>query len=123
MGKFVYGTPIVVVEFDDRTLAHLKVVIATKLHRSESFMFTWDYGTESGSGHSSVWLHPAIPIQFDFLGNREPSLNRLWLEELTKAANSTGGLRIVPEPEPDGVAPPTAEPTEARESAVRAHDR
>lgn len=98
MGTFVYGSQTAAVEFDDRTLAHLKVVIATKLRRSEGFMFTWEYSTESESGHSSVWLHPSIPIQFDFLGNREPSLNREWLEELSRIANNTGTLRIVPEP-------------------------
>ncbi len=98
MGTFVYGWQASAVEFDDRTLAHLKVVIATKLRRSEGFMFTWEYGAGSGSGHSSVWLHPAIPIQFDFLGSREPSLNREWLEELSRIANNTGTLRIVPEP-------------------------
>jgi hypothetical protein len=28
-----------------------------------------------------------------------PEINRLWLQELVDTANSSGGLRIVPEPE------------------------
>lgn len=98
MGKFIYGTPSTTVEFDDRVLAHLKVVIVAKLRRSESFTFSWDYASADGSGHSSVWLHPAIPMQFEFLGSREPSINRAWLDLLIATANSPAGLRIVPEP-------------------------
>ena len=104
MGKFIYGTPSLTVEFEDRVLAHLKVVIATKLRRGESFLFTWEYGTDSGSGHSSAWLHPAIPLQFEFADTREPKLNREWLEELLAAANSNAGLRLVPEPSANGAA-------------------
>jgi hypothetical protein len=98
LGKFIYGTPTIAVEFDDRVLAHLKAVIIAKLRRGESFTFSWEYSTDSGSGHSSIWLHPAIPLQFEFRGSRDPSLNRLWLEELVRLSNTPAGLRIVPEP-------------------------
>ena len=98
MGKFIYGTPSTAVEFDDRVLAHLKVVIIAKLRRGESFTFSWDYAAEDGSGHSSIWLNESIPLQFDFLGSKEPAINRAWLDELIRLANSPAGLRIVPEP-------------------------
>lgn len=99
MGRFMYGTPPTTVEFDDRVLAHLRVVIASKLRRTESFLFTWDYDVNAGSGSSTVWLHPAIAMQFDFRGSRQPRLNHLWLEDLVRSSNSIGGLRIVPEPD------------------------
>ena len=98
MGSFTYGPWSTVVAFDDRLLAHLRVVILAKLRRSESFAFSWNYGLSSGSGSSSVWLNPAIPIQFDFLGSKEPRINRYWVDELMKLANSPGGLRVVTEP-------------------------
>jgi hypothetical protein len=98
VGKFIYGTPSISVEFDDRILAHLKVVILAKLRRGESFTFSWDYSSAQGSGHSSIWLHPAIPLQFDFYGKKDPTLNRVWLEELVQLANTPAGLRIIPEP-------------------------
>ena len=98
MGKFIYGTPAIAVDFDDRVLAHLKVVILAKVRRGESFTFTWEYAAAAGSGHSSIWIHPTIPLQFDFLGNREPSLNREWVEELVKLSNTPSGLRVIPEP-------------------------
>lgn len=98
MGQFVYGSAPVLVDFDDRVLAHLRVVIASKLRRSESFLFTWEYSSAKGSGHSSVWLHPAIPLQFIFTDEKEPAVNRQWLEDLVRSSNSPGGLRVVPEP-------------------------
>ena len=105
MGNFIYGTPSITVEFDDRVLAHLKVVIVAKLRRGESFTFSWDNSPASGSGHSSVWLHPAVPLQFEFFGSKEPRLNRAWLEELVQLSNTPAGLRVTPEPaEPEGPA-------------------
>jgi hypothetical protein len=37
-------------------------------------------------------------MQFVYSGNRRPLLNRLWLEQLADAANSTSGLVLLPEP-------------------------
>jgi hypothetical protein len=98
MGKFIYGTPSIAVDFDDRVLAHLKVVIMAKIRRGESLMFSWEYTAAHGSGHSSVWINPGIPMQFDFLGSREPRLNRAWIDELVQLSNTPSGLRVLPEP-------------------------
>ena len=98
MGKFMYGSPSNSIEFDDWVLAHLKCVILAKIRRGESFSFSWEYSTAAGIGHSSIWIHPAIPLQFDFLGSTEPRLNRVWSEELLRLSNTTAGLRITPEP-------------------------
>ena len=98
MGQFIYGNPSVTVDFDDRVLAHLKVVILSKVRRGESFTFSWEYKAAVGSGHSSIWIHPTIPLQFNFLGSREPSLNRRWVEDLVRLSNTPAGLRVTPEP-------------------------
>ncbi|WP_165065292.1 DUF7882 family protein [Marisediminicola senii] len=98
MGRFIYGNPAVAVEFDDRVLAHLKVVILSKVRRGESFSFSWEYSAASGSGHSTIWVHPTIPLQFDFAGSKEPRLNRAWIENLVRMSNTPSGLRVVPEP-------------------------
>jgi hypothetical protein len=100
MGKLIYGMPSIEVEFDDRLLAHLKAVITSKLRRDESFTFTWEDPTGGELTHSSIWLDPAIPLQFEIAGKKDPSLNRAWLELLSQSANSPGGLKIVPEPDP-----------------------
>jgi len=101
MGKFIYGTPSISVDFDDRVLVHLKAVILSKVRRGESFTFSWEYTVAHGSGHSSIWIHPTIPLQFDFYGSKEPRLNRVWIDELVRLANSPSGLRVTPEPPED----------------------
>ena len=85
-------------DIDDRTLAHLQIVIGTKLRRGESFNFTWVKDPADGSGRTTIWLDPAISITYDFLGSKQPAINRAWIEALMHAANSTTGLAILPEP-------------------------
>ena len=74
VGKFIYGPMANSFDVDDRTLAHLRVVIMNKLRRSESFMF--DLTMSDGSGSRSFWMGPSIPIQFQFFGGRNPRINR-----------------------------------------------
>lgn len=97
MGKFVYGSH-APVEFDDRLLTHLQLVMGAKLRRNEAFFFSWRDESESGGGRSSVWVHPSIEVGFKFHGSRSPAVNRAWIDELMASANSSGGLRITPEP-------------------------
>jgi hypothetical protein len=96
MGRFIYSTMANSFEIDDRTLAHLRVVIMNKLRRSESFMF--DLRMSDGSGIRSFWMNPGVPIQFHFFGSRSPRINRAWVEELMVAASGPRGLEIIPEP-------------------------
>ena len=96
MGKFFYSTAVSSFEIDDRTLAHLRIVMMNKLRRSESFMFNLE--TNDGAGTRSFWINPAIPIQFQFFGGRTPRINRAWVEELMVTASGPKGLWITPEP-------------------------
>lgn len=98
MGRLLYGAAERGYEIDDRALAHLRVAILTKLRRGESFALTLEHGHERGNGRTTMWLNEAIPIQFVFAGNRQPSLNRVWVDELLDTAHSMGGLQLVPEP-------------------------
>lgn len=98
MGKLIYNSSNRELDIDDRTLAHLRVAILNKLRRGESFSLTWEHGIQNGSGRTTIWLHPSIPLQFVFSGNRAPQLNRVWVEQMLQAAASTAGLRHVPEP-------------------------
>lgn len=122
MGKFIYGVPPTTVDIDDRVLAHLRMVMTTKLRRSEPFMFEFDLPPAEGSGRRSFWVHPAVPIQFHFFGSREPRLNRAWVETLFREASGPTGLRIVPEPEESAPAA-SASATPSRGLAARARSR
>ena len=96
MGRFFYGAAVNSFEIEDRTLAHLRIVIMNKLRRGESFMF--DVVMGDGGGTRSFWISPSIPIHFHFFGGRTPRINRTWVEELMVAASGPRGLTITPEP-------------------------
>ena len=98
MGKLTYDSTLTV-DFDDRVLAHLQLVIAAKLRRGESFTFSWRDDPAVGDGRSALWIHPAIPLSFKYAGGRQPSINRAWIEVLMSAANSPSGLHLIPEPD------------------------
>jgi hypothetical protein len=113
MGRLYYGNMPEPIEMPDRILAHLKVVISTKLRRSESFPLTWHRGDDDAE-RSTIWLHCSIPMRFDVSSEACASLDRAYLNELAKAANSSGGL-VVDLREADDAAP-----TGPRRSLVRA---
>ncbi len=97
MGKLIYdGT--VKVDFEDRTLAHLQMVISTKLRRGEPFHFTWKDDTSIGDGRTSVWIHARSSLVYKYYGSRKPQLNMAWVDALAYTANTPSGLYLVPEP-------------------------
>jgi hypothetical protein len=97
MGFLSYDS--VNVEFDDRALLHLQIVIVQKLRRGESFLMSWRDSDTVGSGRSSIWLHPAIPLYFKFAGSRIPTVNRAWISALATTADGAHGLTLTPEPD------------------------
>ena len=97
MGTIYYGGSATPIHIDDRALAHLKVVIATKLRRGESFTVSWRHPDDEPRGRSTIWLHPSIPLRFVFDEPDTPELSREWLEELSQTANSSGGIMLVAE--------------------------
>ncbi|PPG99373.1 hypothetical protein C5C33_17935, partial [Rathayibacter sp. AY1H3] len=84
MGKLLYGASGVEIEFDDRTLTHVQIVIANKLRRRESFFFSWRDDPAVGDGRSSIWLDPSVPLYFKYFGGRGGGGVRL-LHELQPA--------------------------------------
>ncbi len=96
MGYMVYDSN-TQISFDDRVLAHLEVVIVSKLRRKESFALSWRESPENGDGRSTVWVDPSIPLRFRYSGSRPPALDRDWMERLAAAASSSSGLVAVDE--------------------------
>lgn len=95
VGTIYYGGSATPIHIGDRALAHLKVVIATKLRRSESFTVSWRHPDDQPRGRSTVWLHPSIPLRFVFDDPEPAELSREWIEELANSANSSGGITLV----------------------------
>jgi len=105
VGTIYYGGSATPIHIEDRAMAHLKVVVATKLRRGESFTLSWRHPADQPRGRSTIWLHPSIPLRFVFDDPEPPELSREWLEELAQTANSSGGIMLVSE----HIAEPTAD--------------
>jgi hypothetical protein len=97
VGTIYYGGSATPIHIDDRALAHLKVVIATKLRRGESFTLSWRHPEGEPRGRSTIWLHPSIPLRFVFDDPEPPPLNRQFIEDLANSANTSGGIQLVAE--------------------------
>ncbi len=97
MATLFYGASDVPIHIEDRALAHLKIVIATKLRRQESFTLSWRHPEGEPGGRSTIWIHPSIPLRFTFDEPEQPQLNPRWIDDLMQSVNSTGGILLVDE--------------------------
>lgn len=95
MGWMTYDA--LTVEFDDRVLAHLQVVIMLRFRRGEPLTMSWMDAPKAGSGRSSLWMSPTFPAYFKFLGSRPPAIDVDWLRRLTESADSSIGLVVTDE--------------------------
>ncbi|QIG38399.1 hypothetical protein G5T42_01995 [Microbacterium sp. 4R-513] len=100
MGTMYYGGAEAPIRVRDRALAHLKVVMATKLRRNESFTLSWQHAPDEPRGRSTIWVHPSIPLRFTFDDPDPCELNPTWIAQLAKSANSSSGIAFT-EDEPE----------------------
>jgi hypothetical protein len=100
VGRLLYGDGGLPFEIDDRTLAHLHVVLTNKLRRAEPFFLhvPAPSGAPGSGGIRSLWIHPSLPLVLHFYGSRPPALNRVWIEQLMSGASGPNGLTLTPEP-------------------------
>ncbi len=95
MGMLTYNG--VQIEFDDRLLEHLHIVITQRLQRGERFAMSWKDAESIGDGRSSLWLHPEGDLYFKFNGSRVPAISPEWIKVLTDSATSSRGLIVLNE--------------------------
>lgn len=108
MGTITYGATGAEIQVDDRAMAHLQAVVATKLRRGEGFFLNWHDDSADGDGHHAVWIGPNVPLHFTYSSSEHIDLRRDWLEIMTMGANSNGGLHLGDEPDPEAPMPKTA---------------
>lgn len=92
MGRLKYDGSAPPILIDDATLAHLKIVIGTKLRRNESFLMTWVRGDDSEDARTTIWMHPAIPLQFGFDVAVLPHIETDRVTSIMTTLNATGEL-------------------------------
>ena len=98
MGTMVHGD--IAVDFEDRLLSHLQIVIIQRFRRNEPLVVSWLDSLAVGDGRSSIWMTPNLPVYFKFAGSRVPAIDEAWLRRLSESASSSTGL-LVTSPEGD----------------------
>lgn len=91
MGRLYYGNSNDAIVVEDRELAHLKMVATTKLRRSEGFSMSF---SSADQGRSTLWVHCAIPLRFDFDSAEPIRLDPAHVNELAQAAASAQGIVV-----------------------------
>lgn len=94
MGTLYYGASRTPIRIDDRILAHLKLVVTSKLRRNEPFLISWHDANDVGGGRSSIWLHPACDLHYKFDGGTAAAIDQDLIEQLSIAANAARGIEI-----------------------------
>ena len=94
MGYLHYGADPQPLEIDDWTLAHLRVVVTTKLRRNESFTLTCTRDDDGAERRTSLWLQPAIPLRFEYALDETQTFDTDFLHELAEAANTNAGIIV-----------------------------
>ncbi|MFC0678383.1 hypothetical protein ACFFGH_11080 [Lysobacter korlensis] len=95
MGTLFYGAQPIAIRIEDVLLRHLELVITSKLRRGEGLTLSWHDDATPGDGRSTVWINPSTDLHYRFSGSLEAHLDRELLEELSVAAASNGGIRIM----------------------------
>jgi hypothetical protein len=95
MGTLRYGSDHL--ELDDRTLAHLQVVVVSKLRKNEAVLLSWNVDPGKGSGRYALWIETGIPIVFRYDGSRSIRINRAWLDAMMERSYTLAGLDLMPE--------------------------
>lgn len=92
MGTLEYNSARPPIDVDDETLAHVKIVIGTKLRRGESFMMTWLTDERSPSGRITIWMHPSIPLVMEFDDQEMPKIDEGRVVRMMDNLNARGEL-------------------------------
>lgn len=94
MGTLFYGAGRTPIRIDDRILAHLKLVITSKLRRNEPFLVSWHETTDAGGGRSSIWVHPGCDLHYRFDGGTPAAIDQDLIERMSVEANAARGIEI-----------------------------
>ncbi len=92
MGTFRYSSGMTPIAVPDDLLAHLQLVVASKLSANESFILTWIHG--DAHGRSTLWLERSIPMRFDFVTPDPVPIDPSRVQSMLAQAGAIGGLSL-----------------------------
>lgn len=93
MGHLTYGALQRMIVVEDRLLAHIEVVVLSRLRRNNAFAMRWTQTGEQG-GRRTIWIHQSTDLYFEYDEAQQPELDRELLDQLAKAADSNAGINL-----------------------------
>lgn len=97
MGRIILHTRSAAVEVDDVLLEPLAVVVTRQLRRDEPVMLDCVNPPDEEPARSSIWLHPAMCVTFEFDSESRREIDPAVLEEMARSAERTGTIVLFPE--------------------------
>lgn len=97
MGQLLYGNGLPI-EVDDRALAHLEIVIESKLRAHEEFFFSWDDGRGISRHHSRIWMESSVSLDYYYTQQTGTQINPDWIDDLAHSVDNRRGLHYLAEP-------------------------
>ena len=97
MGTLHYGASRTSLQMDDRALAHLQVVITTKLRRNEGFLIQWERRARAAAAEAGSGSTRTATRRTTTRAGASPPLDHEELDRMMIAASATGGVRITAE--------------------------
>ena len=94
MGRLEYNSSRPPIVIEDETLAHLKIIIGTKLRRQESFMMTWQPVNGSPDARLTAWISPSIPLVFAFDDPKTAAVDPARITRMMESLNAHGELLV-----------------------------
>lgn len=96
------------IELDDDLLAHVALVVFSKLRRNEPLLVSW---TDRAGSPLQAWVQPNSTIVARHTAGVDITIDRRRAERMMIAANSTWGLRLTSEVQEQAIpTPPSPEP-------------
>ncbi|WKK72371.1 hypothetical protein Q0F99_05205 [Rathayibacter oskolensis] len=74
MGQLIYGAWRWRIDFDDRTLHHLRIALERRVKAGASFQLTWTPRGPAEHHPNSIMIHPGTPLQYRFDERDESAL-------------------------------------------------
>lgn len=103
MGQLICGAWRRRIDFDDRTLAHLRWALRAKMTEGKPFTLTWTQKTSNETKSGSIAIHPGTALEFRFRTPRSHLANQRWIRELLRP-NPANTMTVC-------IEPPTAVPS------------
>jgi hypothetical protein len=94
LGTLYFGSTRTPLHLGDRLLAHLEIVITSKLRRGEGLLLSWVQPAEATHRRGTCWITSATELLYLYESADALAIDRDELERLSVESNSSRGIQL-----------------------------